>query len=254
LSSRPLRTSWLIVGMGGLDLLPALGRALDVVLCWGRAAVPGPARSLSRARPPHIVRPPRSGVSPFPEPVRWLGPNSVAPRDSAPPPPGRHVLPWPGSGPRRPKRSPRRTANGSRPRAPWARLTTIPVPWRPVKAGSLTGTDTRARCPPPGRTTPGMNDAPAGSLPGGAARPGEHPVARPTVPGGRAEREQTRATGGCVVPPRGAARRLSAAAPRAEAVPTGPGGDRGAPWPRGRRRATRSALAARTPRVTRSEW
>src|SRR5437764_12368834 len=28
LSSRPLRTSWLIVGMGGLDLLPALGRAL----------------------------------------------------------------------------------------------------------------------------------------------------------------------------------------------------------------------------------
>src|SRR3954449_7725930 len=33
LSSRPLRTSWLIVGMGGLDLLPALGRDLDVVLC-----------------------------------------------------------------------------------------------------------------------------------------------------------------------------------------------------------------------------
>src|SRR3954471_11780086 len=38
LSSRPLRTSWLIVGMGGLDLLPALGRALCgwcavVVLC-----------------------------------------------------------------------------------------------------------------------------------------------------------------------------------------------------------------------------
>src|SRR5215203_6555631 len=34
LSSRPLRTSWLIVGMGGLDLLPALGRADDVLLCW----------------------------------------------------------------------------------------------------------------------------------------------------------------------------------------------------------------------------
>src|SRR6476661_10771778 len=30
LSSRPLRTSWLIVGMGGLDLLPALGGAV----CW----------------------------------------------------------------------------------------------------------------------------------------------------------------------------------------------------------------------------
>src|SRR5213080_3941659 len=29
LVSRPLRTSWLIVGMGGLDLLPALGRALE---------------------------------------------------------------------------------------------------------------------------------------------------------------------------------------------------------------------------------
>src|SRR6478672_11955223 len=41
LSPLPLRTSWLIVGMGGLDLLPALGRALSscsvvvlvVVLC-----------------------------------------------------------------------------------------------------------------------------------------------------------------------------------------------------------------------------
>src|SRR3954469_17262896 len=42
LSSRPLRTSWLIVGMGGLDLLPALGRAVDVVRC---SCVPGsPAR------------------------------------------------------------------------------------------------------------------------------------------------------------------------------------------------------------------
>src|SRR4051795_8280888 len=50
LSSRPLRTSWLIVGMGGLDLLPALGRALKALLCC-RAAVqgllgacPGPGR------------------------------------------------------------------------------------------------------------------------------------------------------------------------------------------------------------------
>src|SRR5215213_10994872 len=33
LSSRPLRTSWLSVGMGGLDLLPALGRAADVLIC-----------------------------------------------------------------------------------------------------------------------------------------------------------------------------------------------------------------------------
>src|SRR3954453_2936440 len=44
LSSRPLRTSWLIVGMGGLDLLPALGRAVDVVRCL---VVPGrPARPI----------------------------------------------------------------------------------------------------------------------------------------------------------------------------------------------------------------
>src|SRR3954466_9693606 len=45
LSSRPLRTSWLIVGMGGLDLLPALGRALECVAllvwcCAGRTWVP----------------------------------------------------------------------------------------------------------------------------------------------------------------------------------------------------------------------
>src|SRR3954453_7938471 len=65
LSSRPLRTSWLIVGMGGLDLLPALGRALKV---WCCAVVPGgagPARA-SRPRSPATVRPTRSGVSPSP--------------------------------------------------------------------------------------------------------------------------------------------------------------------------------------------
>src|SRR3954462_6094648 len=65
LSSRPLRTSWLIVGMGGLDLLPALGRALKV---WCCAVVPGgagPARAF-RPRPPVTVRSTRSGVSPSP--------------------------------------------------------------------------------------------------------------------------------------------------------------------------------------------
>src|SRR5438270_11307378 len=46
LSSRPLRTSWLIVGMGGLDLLPALGRALEcVALLVSRAWRPSPAAS-----------------------------------------------------------------------------------------------------------------------------------------------------------------------------------------------------------------
>src|SRR3954454_4120357 len=66
LSSRPLRTSWLIVGMGGLDLLPALGScfrcvALLVVL---RAPVLlwGPTSSWSHPS----IRPTRSGVSPVP--------------------------------------------------------------------------------------------------------------------------------------------------------------------------------------------
>src|SRR5215210_441994 len=50
LSSRPLRTSWLIVGMGGLDLLPALGRARLIALsgvlpsCAGAGPAGGPAR------------------------------------------------------------------------------------------------------------------------------------------------------------------------------------------------------------------
>src|SRR5436305_14836768 len=68
LSSRPLRTSWLIVGMGGLDLLPALGRALSscsevvlvvvlvVVLCRV-PALPG-----HRTWSPSSVRSTRSGV------------------------------------------------------------------------------------------------------------------------------------------------------------------------------------------------
>src|SRR5689334_13214986 len=62
LSSRPLRTSWLIVGMGGLDLLPALGRALSSCFCGrsGGSAVPGagPAgqpNQVARQRPVHAV-------------------------------------------------------------------------------------------------------------------------------------------------------------------------------------------------------
>src|SRR3954451_23131028 len=71
LSSRPLRTSWLIVGMGGLDLLPALGRALDVVLCCVVlcCVVLGCRFCADRFWPPSSVRPPRSGVSPFPGPA-----------------------------------------------------------------------------------------------------------------------------------------------------------------------------------------
>src|SRR3954467_13286631 len=69
LSSRPLRTSWLIVGMGGLDLLPALGRALAGVLCWVVLAMwwsagscsAGRARSAARAGP---IGPPRHCPAP----------------------------------------------------------------------------------------------------------------------------------------------------------------------------------------------
>src|SRR3954465_7341206 len=45
LSSRPLRTSWLIVGMGGLDLLPALGRAVDGALLCRVPVLPGRTRT-----------------------------------------------------------------------------------------------------------------------------------------------------------------------------------------------------------------
>src|SRR3954466_527159 len=58
LSSRPLRTSWLIVGMGGLDLLPALGRALKVCAVLSCSVVPVllglPAQAASH-RPVHAV-------------------------------------------------------------------------------------------------------------------------------------------------------------------------------------------------------
>src|SRR5215204_4851378 len=52
LSSRPLRTSWLIVGMGGLDLLPALGRALECAARLGGARFRNPP---APDRPTHAV-------------------------------------------------------------------------------------------------------------------------------------------------------------------------------------------------------
>src|SRR3954454_12966482 len=86
--------------------------------------------------PPHsgrqgTVRPPRSGVSPFPGPAdgRRTGIGRPSRLGAA------TFRPGPGGGPRRPRGfslwPPRRTANGSRPRAPWAQLTTIPAPRRP---------------------------------------------------------------------------------------------------------------------------
>src|SRR4051812_13867692 len=98
--------------MGGLDLLPALGRALEcVALLVGAASGPGhdpPSGPRGRACRPSLDRP------------NDFGPESLAPRDSAT------------SG------DPGRTANGSRPRAPWARLITIPRARRPVQTGSVT--------------------------------------------------------------------------------------------------------------------
>src|SRR3712207_2876546 len=98
LSSRPLRTSWLIVGMGGLDLLPALRRAVDgALVCRARGAgpaevVPGPRRD-----PPPV---PAVGRVAFPGTGRRFEP------DRSPPATRRHHLsagaPRTGAGPGHP--------------------------------------------------------------------------------------------------------------------------------------------------------
>src|SRR6476661_6110295 len=119
LSSRPLRTSWLIVGMSGLDLLPALGRALDVVLvrvpCWvpvlGRRS-PSPIAA-DRHHPTPAV-----GRVALPRGRPTSRTDSLTPRDSAPPPTGRGTRDREACAPR----------TGAGPRAPWARFSTIPGP------------------------------------------------------------------------------------------------------------------------------
>src|SRR4051794_5869560 len=92
LSSRPLRTSWLIVGMGGLDLLPALGRALGIVLWLVLSSCRVPVLPGAPAR--LTVRSTWSGVSPFPGPAGgWNRTRSpLATRR-------RHLRPQPGSSP-----------------------------------------------------------------------------------------------------------------------------------------------------------
>src|SRR3712207_3102130 len=128
LSSRPLRTSWLIVGMGGLDLLPALGWCsvcLSVVPGAGPAGgLPAPGHPSSSGPRGRACRPARD--RPMTDRT-WF-----APRDSAPPPSG--FCQW--ADPDDQCWSSRRTANGSRPRAPWAQQPTVPAPWKPVKTGS----------------------------------------------------------------------------------------------------------------------
>src|SRR4051794_14271846 len=126
LSSRPLRTSWLIVGMGGLDLLPALGRAVDGGAAV-RARCPGPESARGAPSGPRVraCRPPQ-------EPASWSEPDSspLATRHHHSPPDRWAWPPAPAV-----CRTPRCTANGSRPKSPWARLTTIPGHPDPVKAG-----------------------------------------------------------------------------------------------------------------------
>src|SRR5215210_1923714 len=86
LSSLPLRTSWLIVGMGGLDLLPALGRAANVVALLVVLSGAGPAqRPMSPGRQAPSGPRGRACCPSGGRPMK-IGPDSVAPRDSAPPP------------------------------------------------------------------------------------------------------------------------------------------------------------------------
>src|SRR5688572_2755170 len=191
--------------MGGLDLLPALGRALDVVLCgscyvlWCSVPV---LLGLRRFCPPGTVRPPRSGVSPFPGPAdgsrTGLGRPSRLGAATF-----RATVQWPGGGPRRPGGislwSPRRTANGSRPRAPWAQQTTIPVPRRPVKAGSLTHA-AGGRPSTAGADDTRGNDAAAASLPGRPALPRGAPGSGADVTRHRASWGVGHAAQGNVVP------------------------------------------------------
>src|SRR5689334_21296700 len=149
--------------MSGLDLLPALGRALDVVLVLGGArarccGAPADRRSPPGSRPTATVRPPRSGVSPFPGPADT---SDGSPRPSRL-----------GAATHRPTITGREACaprTGAGPRAPWARLTTIPAVQRPVKAGSLCRRAPGARAPV--GSTPGTGDvfpdAPATRAAGG---------------------------------------------------------------------------------------
>src|SRR3954454_7768680 len=208
LSSRPLRTSWLIVGMGGLDLLPALGRALE---CLALPVVPGagPAGALPDPAASHRPVPAVGRVA-----VPWTGrcrrsglgcPSRLGAATLRLEPGGRTPVT---------ERPPRRTANGSRPRAPWARLTTIPAASGPVKAGSLTSA---ASCQPPPAGADGTphNAAPGGCLPVGLligharssrrgcdSTPGSDRTAGPREPPSRRPAAGRR-RGGSRPPPRG---------------------------------------------------
>jgi len=114
----------------------------------------------------------------------FVGPDSVAPRDSAPPPSG-------GTGGRVPGDPKVTQAHREREQAqaPWAQLTTVPAPLRPVKAGSLTLTITGQRSPT-GADDIRVNDTPLASIPGRrTAFPGVPGEAARTLPAPPAVRE-----------------------------------------------------------------
>src|SRR3954453_10932908 len=91
LSSRPLRTSWLIVGMGGLDLLPALGRALECVALLVVLWVPAPEGAFPDSGRQAPSGPRGRACCPDPGPADFIGPDSVAAREPASPRSGHHV-------------------------------------------------------------------------------------------------------------------------------------------------------------------
>src|SRR5215211_2441543 len=98
LSSRPLRTSWLIVGMGGLDLLPALGRALECVALLVVLAGAGPQGTfpiLAASHPPA----PAVGRVAHPGTGRCSSDRIRSPLATR----RRHPPAEPGGGPRRPE-------------------------------------------------------------------------------------------------------------------------------------------------------
>src|SRR3954468_22363404 len=176
LSSRPLRTSWLIVGMGGLDLLPALGRALGVVLCSSCSVVPvllgsPPAQVVGHRPAPGVGRVALSLGRPLVD-----GPDSVAPRDSAPPPLRPSAGRWSsvsrsghpgaqrtGAGPGHPghrgPRYPRRTGRCK----PGPQVDS--GPWSPPPLRARGGNQRLPRSLPGGRRRPGLNSTPAGRPP-----------------------------------------------------------------------------------------
>jgi hypothetical protein len=181
----------LIVGMGGLDLLPALGRAVDGAAC--RVAGAGPAGVVRPAQPPSSGPRGRACRLPRDRPACRTG--RIAPRDSAPPPPAAALSRTAHRGGpsawRTDLRTPRRTANGSRPRAPWARLPTIPAVREAVKAGS------RAPCGQ-GSLLPGLDS------PGATARAPEPFPAGSPARGGEDCTAGRRSRQGCSAGSRGA--------------------------------------------------